>query len=278
MSDNINIRNCKSEIDKQVNALNERKIVDVFLTNCNLVRGGSCFKCSGKCGSKISDNIPESVQIVKDFRSFLWESRNDNVTEASSRESIRDHRNAKLINELFMMKDSAGKFNFTLGHGSDKLSVCKDFYRKCTGFGRRAFNKICHFVQNYNNPDRVNTSFDKYFDKDGLIWKLCGTSSRHLPKVQRSIINISDVKSKKKEEEVVAFLDRYFQRGDIDLPGDAEGIRYTRLPWTMVYDKYLESCKTLDLEPANYNYFCSIRQVNVITKLYISMFLPLLSL
>ena len=142
MSDNINIRNCKKEIEKQIEALNEREILDIFRTNCSIVRDGSSFKCSGQCGSRLSDNIPKSVEIVKDYRSFLWKTPNDYNSESTCQESIRDHRNAILINELFLMKDNTGKIHFTLGEGTEKRPVCKDFYRKSTGFGKRAFNKI----------------------------------------------------------------------------------------------------------------------------------------
>ena len=65
-------------------------------------------------------------------------------------------------------------------------------------------------------------------------------------------------------EEVLTFLDRFFSIGDIDLPGDAKDIRYTRMPFTMVYDKYLEYCKKLSLEPLQYIMFCSIRLLDLL--------------
>ena len=50
-------------------------------------------------------------------------------------------------------------------------------------------------------------------------------------------------------KEVLTFFDRFFSIGDIALPDNAEYIRYTRMPWLMVYDKYLEHRKKLSLEP-----------------------------
>ena len=132
---------------------------------------------------------------------------------------------------------------------------------KCTGFGKRAFNKIITFVNQYDREDRCYHSFDKFL-KGGLIWKLCGTASRHLPQ-SRIDLQIYDIQAVKKTEtqceHVLAFLDGFFSCGDVDLPGDAEYIRYTRLAWTMVYDKYLEHCIKLDIERVKNNCFSSIR-------------------
>lgn len=95
-----------------------------------------------------------------------------------------------------------------------------------------------------------------------MIWKLCGTSANYLPRERQDTPcdgNDGVKKIDRMSEEVLAFLDEFFKIGDIDLPGDRQDIRYTRMPWTMVYDKYLEYCKKLSLEPVRYNYFCSIR-------------------
>ena len=133
---------------------------------------------------------------------------------------------------------------------------------KFTGFRKRAFHKIVTFVKQYDREDRCYHSYDKFFEEGGLIWKLCGTASRHLPSPRKDL-KYDDIRKVKKSEtkceQVLAFLDRYFSFGDIDLPGDSEHKRYTRLPWIMVYEKYLEHCIQLKLEPAKYNCFCSIR-------------------
>ena len=83
---------------------------------------------------------------------------------------------------------------------------------KCTGFGKRAFNKIVAFVKQYDGQDRCYHSFDK-FCKDGLIWKLCGTASSHLlaPRKDLQIYDIQTVKKTETEcEQVLAFSDAFF--------------------------------------------------------------------
>ena len=71
MSDSIKLRNIYNEIDKQTNAINDREIMDIFRRNCAVSR--SSFKCDRNCGSKLADgNIPEAVQQVSNYRSYLW--------------------------------------------------------------------------------------------------------------------------------------------------------------------------------------------------------------
>ena len=119
------------------------------------------------------------------------------------------------------------------------------------------------YVKQYDREDRCYHSYDKFFKDDGLIWKLCGTASRHLPSAGNDLLQYDNIRTVKKSDnkcrQVLAFLDEYFSCGDIDLPGDTVHKRYTRLPWTMVYDKYLEHCILLNLEPVKYNCFCKIR-------------------
>lgn len=162
MSGNVNIRNCKKEIEKQIELLNDETIVTIFIKRCEASRGGYLSKCGGNCGSQISSNISDSVELVKLFRSSLWVPGENGYKP----DSIRDHRNCILINELFKMKDeTSGRINFKLGVSSNFIPVCKDFYRKATGFGRRAFNKIFHFVMNYDNDDRLDKSLTNTLKK-----------------------------------------------------------------------------------------------------------------
>jgi hypothetical protein len=92
---------------------------------------------------------------------------------------------------------------------------------------------------------------------------LCGRGAVHLPTKEDLPSPMNDLflpkTSEDELENVLAFLDQYFSLGDIDLPGDATNIRYTRHTWTTVYEKYLEFCDKLHLRVARYDRFCAIR-------------------
>ena len=60
-------------------------------------------------------------------------------------------------------------------------------------------------------------------------------------------------------ENVLAFLDNFFGRGDIERPADKEKILYTNLRWNSIYDKYVQHCNKLRLNSTNQNKFCEIR-------------------
>ena len=119
MSASINIKNCKNEIDKQIIATDDTEIMKIFISNCAESR--SSFKCDKLCGSNLADgNIPEAVQQVSDFRNYLWVPNTENVNYEVV--SIRDHRTALLISDLFKMKDSNGNFDFRIGY--HQVSKC----------------------------------------------------------------------------------------------------------------------------------------------------------
>jgi len=112
MSHSVTIRNCQSEIEKQTKATDEKEIMDVFRTNCAESR--SLFKCDKNCGSSLADgNIPEAIQKVSDYRKYLWI---PNSEICDDEYSIRDHRTALLIDDLFRMKDRNGNFDFRIGY------------------------------------------------------------------------------------------------------------------------------------------------------------------
>ena len=70
------------------------------------------------CGS-----IPEAMQYVKDFRSWLWAiSKDDN--ENLHTMSVRDKRNVLLINELFSMQNKNGELSFTIGKNKVDQYCC----------------------------------------------------------------------------------------------------------------------------------------------------------
>ena len=119
MSDSIKLRNIYNEIDKQTNAINDREIMGIFRTNCAVSR--SSFKCDRNCGSKLAGgNIPEAVQQISNYRSYLWLPNNENNHDESS---IREHRTALLINDLFQMQDRYGNFDFQIGNGNNKVII-----------------------------------------------------------------------------------------------------------------------------------------------------------
>ena len=47
MFNNINIRNCRKDIEKQTQALDIKEIISIFLDVCDASRGFSLFDCIG---------------------------------------------------------------------------------------------------------------------------------------------------------------------------------------------------------------------------------------
>lgn len=122
------------------------------------------------------------------------------------------------------------------------------------------------YVKTFNDEGRPEEYYDKYFRPDGLIRKLAGSHSMHLPicnpTLASSLGAAAGSNSKKnvgQVDAVLAFLDHHFNSGDIDQPGDEAHIRYTKIPWCLLYEGYLESCMTLALPPVRYEKFVSIR-------------------
>ena len=60
------------------------------------------------------------------------------------------------------------------------------------------------------------------------------------------------------KENVVAFLDAYFKKGDIDQEGGVDAAQYTREDWMVIFNKYEEHVRRLEQ-------FHSIRYVIVIS-------------
>ena len=123
---------------------------------------------------------------------------------------------------------------------------------------------LIKFVKCYNDEAREGTPYDKYFARDGLMSKLAGSHSMHLPPTIHfaSSLGAECQKSKKSDGQVkavLAFLDHHFASGDIDHPGDDASVRYTKVPWCTLYENYMESCKSLSLPPVRYDKFVSIR-------------------
>ena len=69
---------------------------------------------------------------------------------------------------------------------------------KCTGFGKRAFDKIITYVKQYNKEDTCYRSYNNFFKDGGLIWKLCGTASRHLPSARKNLLQYDNIRRPKK--------------------------------------------------------------------------------
>ena len=144
------------------------------------------------------------------------------------------------------------------------MRVCKDFYRKCTGFATKAFNKLLNFVITYDEDDRCNSYYDKYFSNGGLIWKVGGSHTSHLPTARVDLMSSTSdlsnrVKGLEQTRSVLAFLDDHFVSGDIDQPGDEKDIRYSKVPWIDVYEQYTASCVRQGISSVRYERFCAIR-------------------
>jgi hypothetical protein len=263
MSDSIS-RNQVTEMQKKLDVLNDGEIFDYI---CNSRCGNK-----QKCGRMISSvkSLQECMGLVKGFRNHLWSppahiSGYNNASDGTSKTlSRRDYRNVQLIDQLFSMRNPiTGEINYTLGY--DKVPVCKDFFRQCTGFKEKAFNKLLKYVNEYYLENRSERSYDKYFRKEGLAWVLHGKATLHLPEERREIviedgaIHVGQPRSEEVVENVLAFLDDFFARGDIDRPADKEKIFVTSLNWKSLYDKYVQRCYKLRLKPTDENRFLAIR-------------------
>ena len=56
---------------------------------------------------------------------------------------------------------------------NSQVPVCKDFFRFCSGFGKKGFYKLLNFVENYDTENRPESPCHKYFRKEGLYAILC---------------------------------------------------------------------------------------------------------
>jgi hypothetical protein len=151
-----------------------------------------------------------------------------------------------------------------------QVKVCKDFFRKCTGFNKKHFNKILNYVRRFNEAGRQKSPFDKFLNSNdrSLLRTLCGNCNSHLPS-PRYDFNTNTEQRKTTDlikGNVLAFLDAHFKKGDIDQEGGEEAAQYTRDDWKVIFAKYEEHVKGLELSKiARYEKFCSIRYVIVIS-------------
>ena len=117
-------RNTLSEIAKRQNALNVTlSILPIFRNTCEHSRGSS-FHCNRHCADAICDTHSEAVDYAVKFRQHLWVNPSEFARSTSCSTALgrvfntlsgRDHRNVLLLNELFLMKSSAGNVDFCLG-------------------------------------------------------------------------------------------------------------------------------------------------------------------
>ena len=118
--------NDKTELEKRHAALTNESIMSVFHKSCVTCKADSQYSCGLKCGTIMSMNcgsIPEAMQYVEDFRSWLWAiSKDDN--ENLHTMSVRDKRNVLLINELFSMQNKNGELSFTIGKNKVDQYCC----------------------------------------------------------------------------------------------------------------------------------------------------------
>ena len=150
--------------------------------------------------------------------------------------------------------------------------MCKDFFRFCTGFGKKSFNKLLKYVENYAVEGRPESPYDKYFRKDGLQWVLCGRATLHLPEeivedidmpytLKPVVVKQSDTDL----EYLLIFLDDHFERSYVDRDPATRSIRYVRTLWIVVHDKYSEYCIKMRLKPLGYERSCELRYYLLMT-------------
>ena len=121
--------------------------------------------------------------------------------------------------------------------------------------------EFCHYLW---EDDRCNSYYDKYFSNGGLIWKVGGSHTSHLPTARVDLMSSTSalsnrVKGLEQTRSVLAFLDDHFVSGDIDQPGDEKDIRYSKVPWIDVYEQYTASCVRQGISSVRYERFCAIR-------------------
>ena len=68
--------------------------------------------------------IPDAMQYVRDFRSWLWAISNKGGNEPVHSMSVRDKRNVLLLNDLFSMQNISGDFSFTIGKNKVDQYCC----------------------------------------------------------------------------------------------------------------------------------------------------------
>jgi hypothetical protein len=150
--------------------------------------------------------------------------------------------------------------------------VCKDFFRYCTGFGPRTFDKMVKFVEDYALVGRPKSAYDKYFRPEGLAYVLYGRATLYLPEPVTEVYqpftptSSTTLKSETDLEYVLLFLDDYFEVNDVDRDPVNNKVRYIRTTWQTVHEKYVQYCKKMRLHPVNYDKFCSIRYDNILTS------------
>ena len=120
--------NIKTELEKQHSALTDDSIMIVFQKTCCITcKADSQYSCGLKCGTIVMMNcggIPDAMQYVRDFRSWLWAISNKGGNEPVHSMSVRDKRNVLLLNDLFSMQNISGDFSFTIGKNKVDQYCC----------------------------------------------------------------------------------------------------------------------------------------------------------
>ena len=125
-------------------------------------------------------------------------------------------------------------------------------------------------MSEFGKKNRSISTYDKYFEKEGLRWVLCGRATLRIPERanESGMDEGADTLASKKRkrlrrdvqlEHVLIFLDDFFQNKDIDRDPTRKSVYYTKLSWLDIYDQYEDFCKKDGTQPVRYDKFCSIR-------------------
>ena len=136
--------------------------------------------------------------------------------------------------------------------------------------GTQNYYGVQNYVRRFNEAGRQKSPFDEFFSSNdhSLLRTLCANCNSHLSSPRYDFnTNIEQRKTTDLiKRNVLAFLDTHFKKGDIDQEGSEEVAQYTRDDWKVIFAKYEEHVKGLELSKiARYEKFCSIWYVIVIS-------------
>ena len=128
--------------------------------------------------------------------------------------------------------DANSVITHKLGYMVGGIQVCKDFFRRATGFARAAVNDI-------------------------IARLLAGEEKLRTTKIHKKASQ-----ARLRDEDVLAFLDVFFKKGLlVDCAPEEAGVRSLKMTWaTLFVEHYLPWCDELGQHPVKYNRFTSIRK------------------
>jgi hypothetical protein len=206
---------------------------DILSHQCRFTRGNvttnGCLH-DGCCRDQFG-SPSEAIERMQSFRMHLWLGRSLNRSNESSRPWTMSDRINLLKTFLFDGRSNVPEP--TIRHHIAGVAVCKDFYRKASGFERKMFNKVYESV---------------------LSGVVCDVDIKASSRTR---------KPEEQEEEICAFLDSYFKVNVSLVESDPAGLikLFLKKRWSELYvQNYIPSCQHLDVKPAKYNIFCAVRK------------------